>query len=121
MSMPMIDPGDPPATTTAESTAVQLTRIEGVLRLVAYQGETVGKTVERHGEIIGTLQSTTQRLSEQAEGAKATAVALALALKEADETRRTRTETAWTPVTRLAAVIAGVAAAVAIYATVIPQ
>ena len=90
-----------------EPTPVQLTRMEGVLNLVAERVSNTIKTVEQHSEDIGILKSTTQRLSEQAEGAKATAVALALALKEADETRRTKTETAWSPFTKLAVVVGG--------------
>jgi hypothetical protein len=95
-----------------ESLPVQLTRMEGVLNLIAERGQNTDRRVDVHageivvirGEITG-LQSLTQTLKEGAEADKKTAVALALALKEAEETRRTKTESAWSPFTKLFAVI----------------
>lgn len=54
-----------------------------------------------------------QRLGDQAEAAARTALATAAALKAADETRRAQSEQRWSPIQKLLAVVAGVAAIVA--------
>lgn len=99
-----------------EPTPVQLTRMEGVLNLVAERVVNLSGRVDAHdheikvqaGE-IAELKSSTQTLKEQAEADKKTAVALALALKEADENRRTKAETSWSPWTKVFAVLAALA------------
>lgn len=111
-----------------EPTPVQLTRMEGVLNLVAERISNLGGRVDSHENQIGTiksdvseLKSQTQTLKEGADADKKTAVALALALKEADETRRTKTEQTWTPVQRISVVVAAVASLIAIYFMILPQ
>jgi hypothetical protein len=48
-----------------------------------------------------------QRLGDQAEASAATVIATAKALKEADEARRDKQESAWSPMQRALAVLAG--------------
>ncbi|TFD80722.1 hypothetical protein E3T54_02985 [Cryobacterium sp. Sr8] len=111
-----------------EALPVQLTRMEGVLNMIAERGKNTDRRVDGHageivvmkGEITG-LQSLTQTLKEGAEADKKTAVALALALKEAEETRRTKTETAWSPFTKMFAVIATAAVLWSVLSPLIPQ
>jgi len=55
-----------------------------------------------------------QRLADQAEANAATVIATAKALKDADEARRAQVERTWSPVQKLLAVIAGLAALLAI-------
>ena len=85
---------------------MQLTRMEGILNLITERGAMTTKIVEQHSEDIGMLKSTTQRLSEQSASREATQVALAAALKDADETRRIKSENSWTPWMRFFATIA---------------
>jgi len=56
-----------------------------------------------------------QRLGDQADSSARTVIATAAALKEAEEVRRSKSEQAWSPLTKLFAVIAALAAAVGIY------
>jgi hypothetical protein len=104
-----------------EPTPVQLTRMEGVLNLVAERVSNTMKVVEQHSEDIGVLKSTTQRLTDQAVARDATAIALAAALKEAEETRRTKAEQSWSPITRLFAVLTAIATIVGVYFAVTPH
>lgn len=110
-----------------ESLPVQLTRMEGVLNLIAERGKNTDRRVDGHaGEIvvikreITGLQSLTQTLKEGADADKKTAVALALALKEADETRRTKSEQTWTPFQRGILLVSGLAGAAGLYLAIFP-
>ena len=107
---------------TGEPTPVQLTRMEGVLNLVLERVVNVNSRVDKHEreitenrDDINMLKSLTQTLQEGADADKKTAVALALALKEADETRRTKSEQSWSPVTRLFAVLTTIATLLGVY------
>ncbi|WP_162942673.1 hypothetical protein [Cryobacterium soli] len=111
-----IDPPDAGA-----SVWIMLTRMEGTLNLVADRVANTIRVVETHSEDIGVLKSTTQRLSEQAVARDATALALAAALKEADDQRRTKTETAWSPLTKLFSVIAALGVIWAVVSSFIPN
>ncbi len=93
---------------------MQLTRMEGILNLIAERLGTVTGRVDGHDRDIHLLQegqsalrSETQTLREQAAADKKTAVALALALKEADENRRQKSESSWSPWQKVLAVLAG--------------
>lgn len=106
-------PPEGPIIRTEEPTPVQLTRMEGVLNLVAERVVNLSNRVDGHehelkdqAADIASLKSETQTLREQAEADKATAVALALALKEADENRRKKAESSWSPWTKVFAVLA---------------
>jgi hypothetical protein len=82
-----------------------LTRIEGVLNLVADRVSGLMVRMDRHDSEIGSLKATTQTLREQAVARDATALALAAALKEADESRRTKDTQTWSPFAKTITVI----------------
>lgn len=119
---------DPSVIRSEEATAVQLTRMEGVLNVVAERVTNLGGRVDSHDREIGSvkldvseLKSQTQTLKEGADADKKTAVALALALKEADETRRTKSEQTWTPFQRGVVLVSGIAGAVGLYLAIFPS
>lgn len=87
----------------SESVAVQLTRMEGKLDRVADRVDDLRTRVDVHDGELTFLKSTTQRLDEQATARDAKAVALAAALKEAEETRRQKSEQSWSPWQKLLA------------------
>lgn len=91
----------------AESVLVQLTRMEGKLDRVADRVDDLRQRVDVHDGDITTLKSTTQRLDEQATAEQAKAVALAAALKEAEATRRQKSEQSWTPWQRIGGALGG--------------
>lgn len=64
-------------------------------------------TAELHALILAV-----QRLADSAAADRATAVTLAAALKDADEARRSTTETRWSPMARLITVLVCLAALV---------
>jgi chromosome segregation ATPase len=106
---------EPPIIRAEEPTPVQLTRMEGILNLISERLGTVQQRVDGHDRDISELnkghaelRSETQTLREQAEADKATAVALALALKEADENRRKKAESSWSPWSKALAVVAAI-------------
>jgi len=112
---------------TGESSAVQLTRMEGKLDRVIDRVSDLRGRVDRHEAEIDILRSQTQSLREGFDASEGKAVALALALKEAKEAQEAtgRTEAAkaamaereaaarsalgWSPVTRVFAVVAALA------------
>lgn len=116
-----------------ESSAVQLTRMEGKLDRVIDRVSDLRGRVDRHEGEIDTLKSQTQSLREGFDASEGKAVALALALKEAKEAQEAtgRTEASkaalaereaaarsalgWSPITRLFAVMAAVLVAIVIY------
>lgn len=115
---------DIPSVIPAEPVPVQLTRMEGMLQLIAYKVDSLVVTVARHGEQIAALLLTTQRLEQDAESSKATVIATAKALREAKEAQEAtaRAESAkddqsWTPITRMFAVLAAAGGLVAAVAT----
>ena len=108
----------------AESVAVQLTRIEGLLRQVASDLTRVTKRVDTHEDYITDLRLTTQRLSDAAEAEARKAVALAVALKDAADVERAKadqertkieqewkqSDRAWTPMSRFYAFLMALSA-----------
>ena len=107
---------------STDSMPVQLTRMEGILNLIAERGKNTDRRVDEHASElatirsdVSTLHSLTQTLKEGSAADKKTAVALALALKEADETRRTKSEQVWTPFQRVVVLISGAAGAVGLF------
>ena len=117
----------------SESMHVQLTRMEGVLNLVAERTVHLDGRMEKVEVRTSSLEAATQRLDLESEARDKTAVALALALKEAKEAvettaqveaakkqseeREAATKAAlgWSPITRLFAVLAAVLIAVNLY------
>lgn len=118
---PAVSPNEVGILRTEEATPVQLTRMEGILNLIAERGQNTDRRVDEHARQlstvftnIGELQSETQTLKEGAIADEKKKIALALALKEADETRRTKSEQTWTPFQRLIVIISGIAGIVSI-------
>lgn len=69
-------------------------------------------------ESIATLTLAIQRMSDAMTANEATVIKTAAALKDAEEARRDRSETSWSPLTRLSLVI-GIIAALATIAIVL--
>jgi hypothetical protein len=99
---------------------VMLTEIRGILNGVADQVAGISRVSDRHTEEIGWLKSLTQTLRESAEADRDKALALAAALKEAEETRRVKSDTTWTPTARLITVIGAVGALAVLYSVFKP-
>lgn len=115
-------------TPAPEPTAVQLTRMEGILTLVAYKTDNLVLTVGQHAKDIAGLQLKVQSLDQEAEARERTVVQTAQALREAkeqqDATARAemqKSERAWTPTARLFAITTAIAGAVAAYASIRPH
>jgi hypothetical protein len=112
---------DDPAVST-EPTPVQLTRMEGILTLVAYKVDTLVNTVGEHTKDIAGLNLIVARLDQDAAADKRTVEQTAKALREAkeaaDATARAETaksERQWTPMNRLYASITAASAILAVY------
>lgn len=103
-----------PTPPRAEPTSVQLTRMEGVLNLVAFQVTDHGRRLDRAEGNIDSLNLVTQRLGDDAQASRATALSLAKALKEADEARRDKSAEQWSPFQRVAVAISAATALAAI-------
>jgi hypothetical protein len=95
-----------------ESTGVQLARMEGKIDVTNAHVSGLLQRVDGHaGELtavksdIQGLKAKTQTLAESQIAEATKAIALAAALKEADEARRTKTETTWTPFNRALVVL----------------
>lgn len=108
---------------TEEPTPVQLTRMEGVLNLVAERIANVSgrleKTdarVDRHEEELSRLKLSTQQLGADAIARDATVAATAKALREAKEAQdaatnaeTSKSERSWSPVAKASVLIATLA------------
>jgi nitrogenase subunit NifH len=106
--------------TTGESTPVQLTRMEGILKLVNYKTDNLVTSVAEHAKSISVLKLDVARLAQEAEADKKTVVQTAQALKDAKEAAEAtarieaqKAERTWTPMTRLFAAVAAGSAAIA--------
>lgn len=95
-----------------EPTALQLTRIEGVLNLIHYKVDDLVTTVARHEDEISKLKLETQQLALGAQARDREVVATAKALREAKEaqdsairTEMTKSEQSWTPFARMMTVL----------------
>jgi type VI protein secretion system component VasF len=65
-------------------------------------------------EEMRKLTLAVQRLGDQAVARDATVVTTAAALKDAEDARRSTSDRSWTPVTRVIAVLGGIAALIAV-------
>jgi regulator of replication initiation timing len=88
-----------------ELVIVQLTRMEGKLDRVIDRVSDLRTRVDAMESNVTELQVETQTLREGFQAEKEKAVALALALEKADQARRQKSETVWTPFARLATVL----------------
>lgn len=85
----------------AESSQVQLTRMEGTINLIKYQNDDMVKRVS-HLEVVTTkIQAEVQKLQLEAVARDASAVALAQALKQQDDNYKERTSQKWNPLNRV--------------------
>lgn len=131
-------PTNPPVVPVVETTAVQLTRIEGVANLIAERVSDLRGRVDNHDTRFGHVDekvdrhdSRIQSLEEGAVADKETRIQLASALKEAKEqaeaTARAeldkenrRADKSWSPVQRLVLFAAGAMAIFQLYQALIP-
>lgn len=75
--------------------------------------------VEKHADLFVVHAGHIQRLTEQAVARDATAIALATALKDAEETRRTKTEEKWSPFQKIVTGLGGVAVIIGLIAPLV--
>lgn len=97
----------------AEAVAVTLTRMEGTLNGVAEKVTELRTQVNQQGVEIGELKAKTQQLASDQRTAEATRVATERATRAADDAREAASRAAaqrWTPVQRLLAALASLAA-----------
>jgi septal ring factor EnvC (AmiA/AmiB activator) len=101
----------------AESMAVTLTRMEGKLDNVMEKVGDLRTEVTQHRLEISQLQSTTQQIESNMKSAETARIAAAVAVKADNEARVAAAKAQvdnstqqWTPVQRLLAVFAGLAA-----------
>jgi hypothetical protein len=79
--------------------------------LAKINGE-MGRVADRLGELVDgnrNLLLQVQRLGDAADADRKTAISLAEALEKADTARRDKSETQWTPLSRLITILVGVA------------
>jgi len=107
--MPALEPHN------AESTTVQLTRMEGKFDLVLERTVNLIARMDRVEERVTTQEATVLRLDLDANARDKTAIALALALKEAEETRRNKSEQTWSPFAKTITAILVVVALASLY------
>jgi len=108
--------------TVADNVPVALEKILGLVNLLNFKFDNQAATVERlqvtsdrHTADIAELKAADQRIIDQANADKETALALALALKEENETRRNNASWAWTPFTRFLAVLGTISAVIGVF------
>lgn len=102
-------------TREAESLPVQLTRMEGTINLIKYQGDDMAKRVTHVESSITRIESKVQKLELEAVARDATAVALATALKQADDNYKDKNTGKWTPLNRLYLFVGIIYVAVTLY------
>lgn len=100
-----------------ETTAVQLTRIEGKLDLMSSQLSDVRIVVARHDTDINHLKATTQQLGSDAVNREITVTATAKALAAAEDARRVAAESRWSPAMRIGAILSVIATGLSAVAT----
>lgn len=76
---------------------------------------TINGSLATISEQLRAMTLAVQRLGDQAEASARTVVTTAAALKEAEAARRSSDEQAWSPMTRIFAVVAALGAVVGIY------
>lgn len=114
MSPADVPPPDP--------TSIQLTRMEGVLNLINHQLGEINHQLGNHEQRIGVIELSVQRLGDAAVADKLTVEQTARALKDAKEATEAtaraelqKSETAFSPVARLATAAAVLSSLTAFY------
>ena len=90
-----------------ESMAVQLTRMEGVINLMAYKLDEVVTVTKDHGVRLGVAEVEIQRLKDELKADAEQREAVIAALRENEDSKQERSRARWTPWERVIA--AGVA------------
>ncbi len=109
MSRPAGEPSDYDQGVTAGRIDARLANHDQ--HLAKINGE-MGRVADRLGELVTgnrDLLLQVQRLGDAADADRKTAISLAEALEKADTARRDKSETQWTPLNRLIAVVVAVA------------
>lgn len=111
-----------------DTTPVQLTRMEGVLNLINHQLSELIRRVDSHEKRIGVIELSVQRLGDAAVADKLTVDQTARALKDAKEATEAtaraelqKSETAFSPVARLATAAAILSSLMAVYFALRPN
>lgn len=86
---------------------IEAGRIEARLEQYDLHFNTINGSIAETARQLRDLVMAVQRLSDQAVARDATVIATAAALKEAEATRRARSDQTWSPIQRILAVIAG--------------
>jgi hypothetical protein len=87
-------------------------RIEARLSQYDKHFQAINGSVADTARELHALTLAVQRLGDQADASAATVLATASALKAADEARRDKTEQSWSPIQKVLAAVAGIAALV---------
>ena len=103
-----------PASDDAYTRAFESGRIAARLDGHDAQLHELSSTLSKVVDIEGQLTLTVQALGRDAKARDEKAVALALALKEAEDERRTQSETIWSPFAKIITVIVAVAAVLSV-------
>jgi hypothetical protein len=85
----------------AEPTSIQLTRIEGIINLIKYQGEVNSKDMSHVKVDIEKLKTDVHTLQLEAVARDKLAVTVATTLKDSDAALIVKNEQKWTPLTRI--------------------
>ena len=104
----------------AESTPVQLTRIEGLLKGVDYKVSDLLIRMTDVEKRVRQLEADTQALRAEAIARDATALALAKGLKDAEDTRRNQETRTWTPFNKFLAILAAAVALASLWIQSMP-
>lgn len=107
-------PDDELTPRTAEAVPVTLARMEGVLNNIKEHVTDHGVRLDRAEQNINSLNLVTQRLGDDAQASRETALSLAKALRDADEARRDKSTDAWSPFQRAVVVLSALTALAAV-------
>ena len=88
----------------AESSSVQLTRIEGTINLIKYQNEDMSKRMSHMEVGVDKLKTDVHTLQLEAVARDKLAGTVALTLKDADAALIVKNDQKWTPLTRMIAI-----------------
>ena len=95
---------DDPPIREAETSHVQLTRIEGTINLIKYQNEAMAKRMGDLEVSVGKLKTDVHTLQLEAVARDRLAVTVATTLKDSDAALIVKNDQKWSPVTRLVAI-----------------